>query len=121
MELTHLLEQVSGSDEYKEEYDRLEREKKKAEDDSIYSYQKKKGLAQERTSMRKQKEEVRGRARARGARWPAAREAARRGACRSAAARPSARRAGSRTLARLLSRASGAACASRRPRSLAPP
>lgn len=101
MELTHLIEQISGSDEYKDEYDRLEKEKKKyatspstpsprssrpssaicppplspsgaltaspprlcrlrsrAEDEQIYSYQKKKGLAQERTSMRKQKEEA---------------------------------------------------------------
>ena len=58
MELTLLFEQISGSDEFKEEYDRLELEKKKAEDDQIYSYQKKKGLTQEKTSMRKQKEEA---------------------------------------------------------------
>ena len=58
MELTLLFEQISGSDEFKEEYDRLELEKKKAEDDQIYSYQKKKGLTQERTNMRKQKEEA---------------------------------------------------------------
>ena len=58
MELTHLFEQISGSDEFKEEYERLEREKKAAEDEQIFSYQKKKGLAQERTSMRKQKEEA---------------------------------------------------------------
>ena len=31
-ELTTLFEQISGSDEFKEEYDRLEREKRKAED-----------------------------------------------------------------------------------------
>ena len=29
MELTQLFEQISGSDEFKEEYDRLENEKKK--------------------------------------------------------------------------------------------
>jgi hypothetical protein len=50
MELTHLFEQISGSDEYKEEYERLEREKKKADEDQIYNYQKKKGLAQERSN-----------------------------------------------------------------------
>jgi structural maintenance of chromosome 1 len=58
MELTTLFEQISGAEELKEEYERLEREKKRAEEDQIYSYQKKKGLTQERTNMRKQKEEA---------------------------------------------------------------
>ena len=58
MELTQLFEQISGSEDLKEEYDRLEREKKRAEEDQIYSYQKKKGLMMERTNMRKQKEEA---------------------------------------------------------------
>lgn len=47
-ELTTLFEQVSGSDEYKEQYETLEKEKRRAEEDQIYSYQKKKGLAQAR-------------------------------------------------------------------------
>ena len=50
MELTALFEQMSGSDEFKEEYDRLEKEKRRAEDDQIYSFQKKKGLAQARAA-----------------------------------------------------------------------
>ena len=58
MELTQLFEQISGSEDLKEEYDRLEREKKRAEEDQVYSYQKKKGLMMERTNMRKQKEEA---------------------------------------------------------------
>lgn len=48
MELTTLFEQVSGSDEFKEEYEELEKDKRRAEEDQIYSYQKKKGLAQVR-------------------------------------------------------------------------
>jgi len=42
MEVTQLFEQISGSDEYKDEYDRLEHEKRKAEEEQIYAYQKKK-------------------------------------------------------------------------------
>lgn len=57
-ELTALFEQISGSDDLKETYERLEREKRRAEEEQIYSYQKKKGLAQERNNMRKQKEEA---------------------------------------------------------------
>jgi structural maintenance of chromosome 1 len=41
-EVTQLFEQISGSEEFKDEYDRLEHEKKKAEEEQIYTYQKKK-------------------------------------------------------------------------------
>lgn len=57
-ELSALFEQVSGSDDLKDAYERLERGKRRAEEQQIYSYQKKKGLAQERNNMRKQKEEA---------------------------------------------------------------
>lgn len=57
-ELSALFEQISGSDELKEEYDQLEAEKKRAEEEQIYNHQKKKGLAAEKTLMRRQKEEA---------------------------------------------------------------
>jgi len=58
MELTALFESISGSDAYKEDYERLDAEKKRAEDEQSYAYQKKKLLTQERTNVRKQKEEA---------------------------------------------------------------
>ena len=57
-ELTKLFEEISGSGELKAEYERLEAEKKQAEEDQVFNHQKKKGLTQEKTSMRKQKEEA---------------------------------------------------------------
>ena len=57
-ELTELLEQVSGSAQHKDEYERLEREKTKAENQASYAFQKKKLLVQERTNVAKQKKEA---------------------------------------------------------------
>mmetsp|Transcript_13773 Transcript_13773/g.37285 ORF Transcript_13773/g.37285 Transcript_13773/m.37285 type:complete len:1277 (-) Transcript_13773:524-4354(-) len=57
-ELSALFEQISGSEELKEEYEKLEAEKKQAEEEQIYNHQKKKGLAQEKAIMKKQKEEA---------------------------------------------------------------
>ena len=57
-ELTALFEQISGSDELKEEYEELEGEKRRAEEEQIYNHQKKKGLAAERANMKRQKEEA---------------------------------------------------------------
>jgi hypothetical protein len=57
-ELTELLEQISGSAQHKDEYERLEREKTKAENQASYAFQKKKLLVQERTNVAKQKKEA---------------------------------------------------------------
>ena len=56
-ELTKLFEEISGSGELKAEYERLEAEKKQAEEDQVFNHQKKKGLTQEKNNMKKQKEE----------------------------------------------------------------
>jgi len=57
-ELSKLFEQISGSEELTEEYDALAAEKKRAEEEQIFNQQKKKGLAQERAIMKRQKEEA---------------------------------------------------------------
>jgi len=57
-DLTKLFEEVSGSGELKPEYERLEAEKKQAEEDQVFNHQKKKGLTAEKNSMKKQKEEA---------------------------------------------------------------
>lgn len=57
-ELTGLLEQISGSDELKKDYDVLEEQKGAAEEKSALIYQKKKTIVNERKLKKEQKEEA---------------------------------------------------------------
>ncbi|KAJ0405618.1 hypothetical protein P43SY_007719 [Pythium insidiosum] len=57
-ELTKLFEQISSSDELRDEYDRLLEEKNIAEENAIFAYQKKKGLLAEKKMVKEQKEEA---------------------------------------------------------------
>eukprot|EP01117_Protostelium_nocturnum_P006632 TRINITY_DN2388_c0_g1_i1.p1 TRINITY_DN2388_c0_g1~~TRINITY_DN2388_c0_g1_i1.p1 ORF type:complete len:1232 (-),score=660.40 TRINITY_DN2388_c0_g1_i1:54-3749(-) len=57
-ELTAMIEQISGSEEFKEEYDRLADEKNQAEETTIYNYQKKKGITAEKKVYKTQKIEA---------------------------------------------------------------
>ncbi|CAN0372378.1 unnamed protein product, partial [Ectocarpus sp. 13 AM-2016] len=51
-ELTQLFEQISGSDESKAEYEELKAAKEKAEEDTIFSFKRKKGCQAERKQAR---------------------------------------------------------------------
>ncbi|CBN77803.1 structural maintenance of chromosomes 1 protein [Ectocarpus siliculosus] len=57
-ELTQLFEQISGSDESKAEYEELKAAKEKAEEDTIFSFKRKKGCQAERKQVKEQKEEA---------------------------------------------------------------
>ncbi|POM61717.1 Structural maintenance of chromosomes protein [Phytophthora palmivora] len=57
-ELTKLFEQISMSDELKNEYERLLEEKNAAEENTIFAYKRKKGLVAEKRLVREQKEEA---------------------------------------------------------------
>ncbi|XAR61094.1 hypothetical protein NMG60_11034705 [Bertholletia excelsa] len=57
-ELTTLLEQISGSEELKGEYERLEEQKAIAEEKSTLVYQKKRTIVLERKQKKEQKEEA---------------------------------------------------------------
>lgn len=57
-ERTALFEEISHSGDKKEEYDRLKNEMLKAEEDTQFSYQKKKGIAAERKEAKMEKEEA---------------------------------------------------------------
>ncbi|KAI4301093.1 hypothetical protein L6164_034409 [Bauhinia variegata] len=57
-ELTALLEQISGSDELKRDYEQFEEEKTRAEEASALVYQKKKTVVMERKQKKEQKEEA---------------------------------------------------------------
>ncbi|KAG9151144.1 hypothetical protein Leryth_002716 [Lithospermum erythrorhizon] len=57
-ELTALLEQISGSEEYKRQYEELEEEKAKAEEVTALAYQKRKTIAMELKQKKEQKEEA---------------------------------------------------------------
>ncbi|KAJ4726889.1 Structural maintenance of chromosomes protein [Melia azedarach] len=57
-ELTALLEQISGSDELKRDYEVLEEEKGKAEENSAAVYREKKTVVMERKQKKEQKEEA---------------------------------------------------------------
>ncbi|KAL6059836.1 SMC hinge domain-containing protein [Balamuthia mandrillaris] len=57
-ELTALIEKISGSDELQKEYDRLAEAKKLAEDNVIFSLQKKKGVSAEKKLFKEQKKEA---------------------------------------------------------------
>lgn len=57
-ELTSLLEQISGSDELKGDYEELEEQKARAEEKSALVYQKKRTIVLERKQKKEQKEEA---------------------------------------------------------------
>lgn len=57
-ELSALLEQISGSEEFKRRYDELEEEKARAEEKKALAYQKKKTVTLERKQKKEQKEEA---------------------------------------------------------------
>ena len=57
-ERTALFEEISGSGALKEEYDRLKAEMLKAEEDTQFTLQKKKGIAAERKEAKLEKEEA---------------------------------------------------------------
>ncbi|KAF7120178.1 hypothetical protein RHSIM_Rhsim13G0035400 [Rhododendron simsii] len=57
-ELTALIEQISGSDELKGDYEKLEEEKARAEEKSTLVYQKKRTIVSERKQKKEQKEEA---------------------------------------------------------------
>lgn len=57
-ELTALLEQISGSDEYKKPYEDLEEKKAAAEEKSALVYQRKRTVVMERKQKKEQKEEA---------------------------------------------------------------
>jgi len=57
-ELTLLFEQISGSDQFKREYKKLEEEKNSAEEKSALVYQKKKTIFMEKKKKKEQKKEA---------------------------------------------------------------
>ena len=57
-ELTGLLEQISGSEELKREYENLEEQKARAEEKSALIYQRKRTIVMERKQKKEQKEEA---------------------------------------------------------------
>lgn len=57
-EFTVLLEQISGSDELKRDYEKYEEEKARAEEQSALVYTKKRTIVSERKQKKEQKEEA---------------------------------------------------------------
>lgn len=57
-ERTVLFEEISNSGELKGEYDKRKQEMMKAEEDTQFNYQKKKGIAAERKEAKLEKEEA---------------------------------------------------------------
>ena len=58
LELTKLIEQISGSDQYKAEYEELKRLKEEADENAIFSMQKKKMYITQKKEVKQQKEEA---------------------------------------------------------------
>jgi len=57
-ELTALIEQISGSAQLKEDYEHLLEAKNKAEENTIFNFQKRKGISAEKKQYKEQKEEA---------------------------------------------------------------
>jgi structural maintenance of chromosome 1 len=57
-ELTALIEQISGSEDFRAQYDELRKQKDEAEENTIFRLQQKKGYAAEKKQVREQKEEA---------------------------------------------------------------
>jgi structural maintenance of chromosome 1 len=53
-----LIEQISGSEEYRDEYEQLKSELEKASEESAFNFNKKKGLAAEFKQYKLQKDEA---------------------------------------------------------------
>lgn len=53
-----MFEQISGSAEFRDEYEELAAMKTKAEEETIYNYQKKKGANAEKKQLKLQKKEA---------------------------------------------------------------
>ncbi|KAL0490612.1 structural maintenance of chromosome SMC1 [Acrasis kona] len=58
LDLTKLIEQVSGSDQYKKEYDKLKEEYDRAQDAFMINIQKKKGATLEKTKLKSQSKDA---------------------------------------------------------------
>lgn len=58
LELTHLLEQISGSDQYQKEYEELKQKKEEIEESAIFSLQKKKMYETQKREVKLQKNEA---------------------------------------------------------------
>mmetsp|Transcript_15220 Transcript_15220/g.45620 ORF Transcript_15220/g.45620 Transcript_15220/m.45620 type:complete len:1278 (-) Transcript_15220:184-4017(-) len=58
VELAALVEKISGADALKERYDELLAEKQTAEENTIFNFEKKKGISAERRQFKEQKEEA---------------------------------------------------------------
>jgi len=57
-QLVEMFENISGSFELKEEYDRLMREKEGAEQETVFAYNRQKGYKSERKQLKEQKDEA---------------------------------------------------------------
>ncbi|CAI5458597.1 unnamed protein product, partial [Closterium sp. Yama58-4] len=57
-ELTGLFEQIAGSDELRKEYEAREADKSRAEERTMFAYQKKKNMSSEKKHKKEQKEEA---------------------------------------------------------------
>ncbi|KAK6120032.1 hypothetical protein DH2020_046162 [Rehmannia glutinosa] len=57
-ELTALIEQISGSEEYKRQYEELESRKEEADEKAVLAHQKKKAISAEKKQKKLQKEEA---------------------------------------------------------------
>lgn len=57
-DLTEMIEQISGSNELKKEYDDMLLEKERAEETTIFNFQKRKGITNEKRLYKEQKEEA---------------------------------------------------------------
>ena len=57
-ELMQFIEQISGSDEFREAYEEAKKAKEEAEENTIFTMQKRKGYAAEKKQVREQKEEA---------------------------------------------------------------
>jgi structural maintenance of chromosome 1 len=57
-DLTALFEQISGSDELKKDYETLREAKERAEENTIFNFQRRKGILTEKKVFKEQKEEA---------------------------------------------------------------
>ncbi len=57
-DLTRLIEQISGSEESRVEYERLKEEQERALENSTFNFNKKRGIAAEMKQFKEQKEEA---------------------------------------------------------------
>lgn len=58
VELMRMIEQISGSEQYREEYEELSRKKEEAEENALYTLQKKKMFTSQRKEVKDQRDEA---------------------------------------------------------------